>query len=133
VKHWQYLYDSVTQAWHERLPTNSAILCHYFGQTRGADIQRISVGFSRARMAHKARMLSNPLAARYSFNDDTDSLRQTIYLFELAMADLLRSGDILEEDPQSSSCASVFPRGPLLDSAQTPRDTTQLPHRPKVP
>jgi hypothetical protein len=106
---WRLRYDSVTQAWHERLPTNSAILCHYFGSGRGADLQRISRDFSMARVAHRAHMAS---AARDGLDDDTDTLRVQIYQFELSLADLLRSGDILEGDASTRTCVPLVPAAP---------------------
>ena len=102
--HWQQGYDSLTQLWHERLPTNVAVLCHYLGGQRASELREISAGLSRLRTAFKAdQALGDSIA---------EAVRRRIFGFELAVADQLREGEIFEGEVSARGCAGLEPNRP---------------------
>jgi hypothetical protein len=109
---WQVDYDSLTQLWHERLPTNVAVLCHYLGNARARELMDISIGLSRLRGAYKGHQPVDSLR---------EAVRRRIFRFELAVADQLRAGEVFEKKRVVvEGCSDLEPnRGPVtVPSAQ---------------
>lgn len=102
--HWQQGYDSLTQLWHERLPTNVAVLCHYLGGRRAGELREISLGLSRLRSAFKKPEASSDSIA--------ETVRRLIFGFELAVADQLREGEIFETEVRTQGCTDLEPNRP---------------------
>lgn len=90
---WHASLDSLNDLWHERIPTNSAIMCHYFGDSYASDLVTISSQFSD---------MEN--ATSDNFSRLAETTRHSIYLLELKLADQLRQGDILEGSPSVGGC-----------------------------
>jgi hypothetical protein len=93
---WQAAVDSLGDLWHERIPTNAAIMCHYFGDSFASDLVQVSDGFNAlesATAANRAQL--------------SESTRHNIYLLELELADQLRKGDILDKNPNVQRCAQL--------------------------
>jgi hypothetical protein len=90
---WQVTLDSLNDVWHERIPTNAAIMCHYFGDTFAGDLVMVSSQFNDLESStpeNRARLIENT--------------RHNIYLLELKLADQLRKGDILNTSPSVRGC-----------------------------
>jgi hypothetical protein len=97
TNYWQRGYDSLTQLWHERLPTNVAVVCHYLGNKRATELRDISLGLSGLRIAFKG---SQPLS-----DSIAEAVRSRIFVFELHVADQLRKGDVFEGEVEDEVAA----------------------------
>lgn len=90
---WRATLDSLNELWHERIPTNAAIMCHYFGDSFASDLVMVSSQFNDMESS-----------APENFNRLTETTRHNIYLLELKLADQLRKGDIFEGNPSVRGC-----------------------------
>jgi hypothetical protein len=104
--HWQAGYDSLTQLWHERLPTNVAVFCHYLGSRRAGELREVSVGLSELRRRIKDNAAGKKRLA--------EAVRQQIFVLELEVADQLRKGEIFETDVDTQGCVDLEPNRSTL-------------------
>lgn len=96
AKAWQARTDSLNDLWHERIPTNVALMCDYFGKTYAQALVTVS---------QQSNVLEGSVSG--NFAQAAENARHDIFLLELNLAEELRRGDILDRDLPLGDCKTL--------------------------
>lgn len=97
---WQAAVDSLGDLWHERIPTDVALMCHYFGDSLATQLLSVSRGFSAMELAPQNAEARAAAA---------ESVRTRIFSLELELADRLRQEEIIDRDLPTAGCPRLDP------------------------
>jgi hypothetical protein len=96
IRRWRARADSLNDLWHERIPTNVALMCDYFGESFAEALLKVS---------DDSNILEGSVVG--DFARASANARHGIFLLELDLADELRRGDILDQDQLIGNCKKL--------------------------
>ena len=96
AKAWQARTDSLNDLWHERIPTNVALMCDYFGKNYAQALVTVS---------QQSNVLEGSVSG--NFAQAAENARHDIFLLELNLAEELRRGDIFDRDLPLGDCKTL--------------------------
>jgi hypothetical protein len=96
AREWKARTDSLNDIWHERAPTNVALMCDYFGEP-----------FARSLLSVADALNILEIGGPKANAEASKNARHAIFLLELRLADELRRGDILDQDQPLGDCEKL--------------------------